>query len=197
MAFEHIPEMVSARIRSSPKLAAFRVKRDGVFVDVTWAEVAPRIDAIAAGLLTAANLDDGACVTIVGSTGMDWIIADFAALSVGLKTVPVYASLLPEEVGFMHADTAAQLCIVENAAQLEKVRTAGRALAARSSGRGSASRISSSSRTPASPSTMQWCTLTRIAVLPSCVTADNPSRYQEPITAQGYLEERLREIKLK
>ena len=36
-----------------------------------------------------------------------------------------------------------------------------------------------------------------IDVLPSCVTPDNPSRYPEPITAQGYLEERLREIKLK
>lgn len=36
-----------------------------------------------------------------------------------------------------------------------------------------------------------------IDVLPSCVTADNPSRYPESITAQGYLEERLREIKLK
>ena len=36
-----------------------------------------------------------------------------------------------------------------------------------------------------------------IEVLPGCVTADNPSRYPEPITAQGYLEERLREIKLK
>ena len=36
-----------------------------------------------------------------------------------------------------------------------------------------------------------------IDVLPSCVTADNPSRYPEPISAQGYLEERLREIKLK
>lgn len=36
-----------------------------------------------------------------------------------------------------------------------------------------------------------------IDVLPSCVTPDNPSRYNEPITAQGYLEERLREIKLK
>ncbi|QDW67642.1 isopenicillin N synthase family dioxygenase [Luteimonas granuli] len=35
-----------------------------------------------------------------------------------------------------------------------------------------------------------------IDVLPSCVTADNPSRYPEPITAQAYLEERLREIKL-
>ena len=36
-----------------------------------------------------------------------------------------------------------------------------------------------------------------IDVLPSCITPDNPSRYPEPITAQGYLEERLREIKLK
>lgn len=36
-----------------------------------------------------------------------------------------------------------------------------------------------------------------IDVLPSTITADNPSRYPEPITAQGYLEERLKEIKLK
>ncbi|KQR13755.1 2-oxoglutarate and iron-dependent oxygenase domain-containing protein [Xanthomonas nasturtii] len=36
-----------------------------------------------------------------------------------------------------------------------------------------------------------------IDVLPSCISADNPSRYLEPITAHGFLEERLREIKLK
>ncbi len=36
-----------------------------------------------------------------------------------------------------------------------------------------------------------------IDVLPSCISPDNPSRYPQPITAHGYLEERLREIKLK
>ncbi|GAB3331220.1 isopenicillin N synthase family dioxygenase [Marilutibacter aestuarii] len=36
-----------------------------------------------------------------------------------------------------------------------------------------------------------------IDVLPGCVTADNPRRYDAPITAQAYLDERLREIKLK
>ncbi len=36
-----------------------------------------------------------------------------------------------------------------------------------------------------------------IDVLPSTVGPDTPSRYPEPITAQGYLEQRLREIKLK
>lgn len=36
-----------------------------------------------------------------------------------------------------------------------------------------------------------------IEVLPSCITPENPNRYPEPITAQGFLEERLKEIKLK
>lgn len=36
-----------------------------------------------------------------------------------------------------------------------------------------------------------------IDVLPGCISDDNPSRYPQAITAQGYLEERLREIKLK
>ena len=36
-----------------------------------------------------------------------------------------------------------------------------------------------------------------IDVLPSCITAENPSRYPEAITAHGFLEQRLREIKLK
>ena len=35
-----------------------------------------------------------------------------------------------------------------------------------------------------------------IETLPSCVSADNPKRYAEPITAQDFLFERLREIRL-
>lgn len=36
-----------------------------------------------------------------------------------------------------------------------------------------------------------------IRTLPGCIGPDNPDRYPEPITAHGYLEQRLREIKLK
>ena len=35
-----------------------------------------------------------------------------------------------------------------------------------------------------------------IETLPNCITPDNPNRYPQSITAQGYLEERLREIRL-
>jgi long-chain acyl-CoA synthetase len=123
MKHDNLPAMVLSRARTSPNASAFRVRKGNAYSDLTWAQVLPRIEALAAGMLTAAKLDDAASVAIIGSTTVDWVLCDFAALSVGLKTVPIYASLLPEEVGYMHVDTAAQLCIVENGAQLEKVRT--------------------------------------------------------------------------
>ena len=36
-----------------------------------------------------------------------------------------------------------------------------------------------------------------IKTLPTCITPDNPDRYPVPITADAYLQERLREIRLK
>ena len=118
----HIPAMVSDRARRNPDAAAFRVRRGDAWVDIPWRDVVPRIDHIAAGLLTATELADRARVSIIGNTSMEWVILDFAAMSVGLQTVPVYASLLPEEVGFMHADPGVVLVVAENALQLGKVR---------------------------------------------------------------------------
>jgi len=122
MRDEHLSQMILARASRAPHGVAFRVRRGDTYADVPWSEVIPRLEAIAAGLLSAAALDDSACISIVGNTSMESCLVDFAALSVGFKTVPVYASLLPEEVGYMHVDTAAQLVVVENAAQLDKVR---------------------------------------------------------------------------
>lgn len=114
--------MLVDRGTRSPEAVAFRVRRGGAYADVRWSEAAARIEALAAGLLSAAELEDGACISIVGNTSMDSCLVDFAALSVGLKTVPVYASLLPAEVGYMHVDTATRLVVVEDGAQLAKVR---------------------------------------------------------------------------
>jgi long-chain acyl-CoA synthetase len=122
MADPHIPAMVQRCAARNPDAPAFRIKRDGGWADIAWKEVMPRVEVIAAGLLSATDLPDGARVSIIGNTTMDWVILDFAAMSVGLQTVPVYASLLPEEVGFMHADPQVMLVVAENALQVGKVR---------------------------------------------------------------------------
>lgn len=121
-AHPSLPQMILDRARTSPHRVAFRVRRGEAYVDIPWSELPPRMEAIASGLLSAGPVDDGACITIVGNTTMESCLVDFAALSIGLKTVPVYASLLPEEVGYMHVDTAAQLIVVDDGTQLDKVR---------------------------------------------------------------------------
>ncbi len=121
-AYESLSEMILRRARGAPNAVAFRVRRGAGYVDVPWSDAAAQLEAIAAGLLSAAPLDDGACISIAGNTTMESCLVDFAALSVGLQTVPIYASLLPEEIGYMHVDTAARLVVAADRGQLEKVR---------------------------------------------------------------------------
>jgi long-chain acyl-CoA synthetase len=123
MAYAHIGEMVLARAKTAPDSVAMRVRRGDAYADLTWRSLLPRLERIAAGLLTAVDrLERGSVVTILGETSVDWILCDFAAQTIGLRTVPVYASVLAEEVGYDHVDTGAVIAIVENADQLAKIR---------------------------------------------------------------------------
>jgi long-chain acyl-CoA synthetase len=118
--------MILDRARQSPQAIAFREKRNGAYADVPWSEVLPRIENIALGLLSAAHLSDGARVSIAGNTSLDWILVDIAAMSAGLQTVPIYTSLLPEEIAAMHAETRVELIVAENKEQLAKMRAIGK-----------------------------------------------------------------------
>jgi long-chain acyl-CoA synthetase len=118
-----LAELLHDRAAASPGDVAIRTKVGGQWVDRTYGQLRDRADAIAAGILTAVDLADNDVVGILGQTSEDWIATDFAALSVGLQTVPIYASLHPEEVGYAHVDTGIKLVVVDDAAQLEKIRT--------------------------------------------------------------------------
>ncbi|MFT7579691.1 MAG: long-chain acyl-CoA synthetase, partial [Myxococcota bacterium] len=119
-----IGSMILSRIKANPSGPALRLKRGSSWVDLSWAHVGKRMASIASGLLTIeGGLEDRAAITIMGNTSEDWITTDFAGLSIGLRTVPVYATLLPEEAGYLHSDTEAVVAVVENALQLEKVRS--------------------------------------------------------------------------
>lgn len=122
MAHETVAGMITHRIAESPNRPAIRYKDGASWTDVSWKELGERMERIAAGLLSAFDIEEHAAVTIMGKPSPDWITCDFAALSAGFRTVPVYSTLLPEEVGYLHTDTEAVLAIVSNAEALEKVR---------------------------------------------------------------------------
>jgi long-chain acyl-CoA synthetase len=115
--------MVQRRIAENPGRPAVRVKSGDAWKDVSYFELGARMERIAAGLLSApGGLEPRSAIAIIGNTSYDWIACDFACLSIGLRTVPVYATLLNDECGYLHVDTDAVITICENAAQVEKVR---------------------------------------------------------------------------
>ncbi len=122
--FQTLGEMIVDRARKTPDHVAFRVRNGTAYGDLTWKDVDPRLDRIGAGLLSIpGGVAHGAPVAIIGNTRLEWILCDFACLRAGLRTVPIYASLLPEEVGYQHVDIGIEVSICEDKAQVEKCRT--------------------------------------------------------------------------
>ncbi len=128
MPFQTIGEMILHRISASPDNAAIRYRTGETWQDQSWSQLGDRMARIATGLMTALDGSDGgplehhAAISILGNTSTDWIACDFACMIVGLRSVPVYATLLPEEVGYLHTDTESVIAICEDKVQLEKVR---------------------------------------------------------------------------
>ncbi|MEL6347750.1 MAG: long-chain fatty acid--CoA ligase [Myxococcota bacterium] len=123
MNISTLSNLLHDRANTNPNSPGIRAKDpSGAWTDRTWKQIADRSDIIAAGILSAIALVDNDVIGILGQTSEDWLTIDFGALSVGLQTVPIYASLLPEEVGYAHVDTDIKLVFVDDKGQLEKVR---------------------------------------------------------------------------
>ncbi|MCP4504351.1 MAG: long-chain fatty acid--CoA ligase [Deltaproteobacteria bacterium] len=119
-----IPAMFFERAARAKAAPFFRSKQaDGTFADTSFEDAKARVDALAAGFLTRLQLDLGDRVLILANTREEWVLADFSLLSLGVQTVPVYATLLTEEVGYIAQDTGAKFAVVENQEHLEKLRS--------------------------------------------------------------------------
>ncbi|MCA9720315.1 MAG: long-chain fatty acid--CoA ligase [Myxococcales bacterium] len=125
MADKHLAQMFFDRAREGGAATAYTFRRNGKFAEISWTEAADRVEAIAAGALTLGlTLDKSMRAAIVANTRVEWPLIDFAMLSLGLETVPIYMSLLVPEVGYVLQDTKAQLAFAEDKQQLEKLRAA-------------------------------------------------------------------------
>ena len=122
LEIETLADLLHSRAEANPDDAAIRLDDGGTWKDRTWKDLATRADHIAAGILSAVELEDNDVIGLLGQTTENWLACDFAGLSVGLQTVPIYASLHPEEVGYAHVDTGIKLVIVDDKGQLEKIR---------------------------------------------------------------------------
>lgn len=100
---------------SEPDTAVLAIRERDGWRDVGYGELARRVLALAKGLL-ADGVRAGDRIVVLGSTSLDWVVADLAVLSVGAVTVPVYPTAAAEQVRAVLADAKPVGCFVESGA---------------------------------------------------------------------------------
>jgi long-chain acyl-CoA synthetase len=83
-------------------------------------ELVDRVRDLSLGL-SALGMERGHHVALLSESRPEWLIADFAILTAGAVTIPIYPTLSAEQVRFILADSGATLAVVSSPVQLEKV----------------------------------------------------------------------------
>jgi len=111
-------------VSRSPDVVAVRT-RDGQ-LQLTYLELATRVDALAGGLAEL-GLRRGDTLALMLSNRPEFHVADLAAVTLGAVPFSIYQTLAPEQIAYVVADAGARVAIVE-AAYLEPFLAARREL---------------------------------------------------------------------
>ncbi|HEY4277470.1 MAG TPA: long-chain fatty acid--CoA ligase [Conexibacter sp.] len=116
-----IADLLSLAVDRYGERVALKHKRDGVWHDMSYAEVGTVADEVARGLIEL-GIASGDRVSILCRTRMEWTLVDFGITQAGAVVVPIYQTNSPEECEWVLSDSDAAAVFVENAGELAKIR---------------------------------------------------------------------------
>ena len=114
------PELWSEAVRDAPDTPAYLEEGPEGWSPVSWVEASERIDALARGLL-ARGVRHGDCVAVLSRTSVDWIVLDWAIMSIGAVVVGLYPTSSAPECEYVLAHSEAVLAFAENDEQMRKL----------------------------------------------------------------------------
>jgi long-chain acyl-CoA synthetase len=88
--------------------------------DVSWQEAGERVDALAQALL-AHGVHKGDAVAVLSRTRLEWILLDWAIMSIGAVVVGLYPTNTASECAYILGHSEAVLAFTEDEAQREKL----------------------------------------------------------------------------
>ncbi len=106
-----------------------RHRSDEGWTEVSAAQLAAAVLAVARGLI-GSGIVAGDRVAVMSRTRYEWTVVDFAVMSVGAVTVPVYETSSAEQIEWILSDSRAKICFVESAAHRATVASVQRQLPA-------------------------------------------------------------------
>ncbi len=121
MKYRNLGDMFLAKLKEFPDKIAYMFKKDGAWQSVTYAQVVERGKKIAAGLASL-GIKKGDRVAVVSANRLEWALIDHASQCLGIVLVPIYPSLLKEQIQYILNDSEAKVVFSENDIQCEKIK---------------------------------------------------------------------------
>jgi len=116
-----VADLFRLRVARDPQRTAALRKAGGAWKPLTWAELAGAAEEAAWGLI-ASGVKAGDKVSLVGSTRVEWTVADLGIAHAGAVSVPIYPSDTAEEICYAVQNSGATLVFVDDEKQLRKLR---------------------------------------------------------------------------
>ncbi|RMG49014.1 MAG: long-chain fatty acid--CoA ligase [Acidobacteria bacterium] len=98
----------------------FRFKREGRWQEVSSAEFGERVRRASQGLVSL-GVQPGDRVAILSENRLEWAIADMAVLGAAAVDVPIYPTLLPEQIAYILRDSGPRVAFCSTREQAEKL----------------------------------------------------------------------------
>jgi len=117
---ETIGQLFLNTIGSYPKPDILLYKDKGRYTPISSDEFGRRVRHFALGLKSL-DCKPGDKVVILSENCPEWIIADFATLSLGAVTVPIYPTLVPQQIRYIISDSDAAFVICSSPELWKKV----------------------------------------------------------------------------
>ena len=125
MSYTNLAQMFFARAAELADRPRYRYCDVQGWQEVTWAAMADRVRALAAGFIES-GVQPGDRIALLSATRREWMEVDLAILACGAVTIPVYHSVLPDECGYIVTNAGADRIIVESAKHQAKVEAVSR-----------------------------------------------------------------------
>ena len=120
MEYKNLADMFFKKREMFGDKTGYMYKQDGEWVSVSFKEAVDRAERVAGGLASL-GVKKGDKVAIMSENRLEWALSDYAILSLGAITVPIYPSLLPDQVRYILEDSEAVAVIASHEVHQKKI----------------------------------------------------------------------------
>jgi long-chain acyl-CoA synthetase len=113
-------ELFLSSIERYPRPNAFLAKRDGAYTPISSDQALGMAAALASGLENL-GLGSGDRLAILSDNRLEWALTDYAVLGAGAITVPIYPTLLEDDLAYILRDSGAKGIVLSTPDQFRKI----------------------------------------------------------------------------